>query len=58
VPSVATPCIHARLHRLATNRGEKSGLKEFFVEDEWPVCWCARKGRKGKKPEEALNAAG
>jgi outer membrane lipoprotein-sorting protein len=25
-PSVATPCIHTRLHRLATNHGEKCGL--------------------------------
>jgi hypothetical protein len=27
-PSVATPCIHTRLHRLATNPGEKCGLAE------------------------------
>jgi protein involved in polysaccharide export with SLBB domain len=29
-PSVATPCIHARLHRLATDAGEKCGLGTHY----------------------------
>jgi hypothetical protein len=43
-PSGRAPCIHARLRRLATKPGEKSGLGVFLP----GLGWCARSLRIGE----------